>query len=527
MTDAAEPAWISTRTVADLAKAGYTVLRTSQMQVKFEVHHLHDRPGYLRRLMMPGANDPQRKIFSESLSSSANGIGLVICARTDEMADDDLYQSQQMSEASLTVRGDPRKQLIFGGTARPNPTFLYESGERFEGLISMGRGTMTLTQSQSIAVRDLLHKIADVAVENEEPLLLLQNPVQLPTQRTANRGQHVTTRTEGRPTRSSPLAVRFAIALRERSTKKVLEISRTFREYCSERGYALWTSDSRTGYRQGNWFQICKYSENDSSDGAEADDFRPVEVGLPVTFVGPARVGSTYAILSFLQQFDSLGVAACSVAALADLAFVHLHLSPAGRTSFDVTQANRAITHGPILSNGPEGLRPALKLLGLADADHQPPMTSKASDYQLLVGPSIALDTNPPGKRISVWFSWQIAGEQPDLAKPLDSFYRALEWILGPLLPEKTRAADLGNIDYLICREVRRSVLRGKARISVQRYFIDRHFKRQGLSDSASNFCGALENAWRALVKRESISGLTEVTVSWRESWLGHWTSSL
>lgn len=34
----------------------------------------------------------------------------------------------------------------------------------------------------------------------------------------------------------------------------------------------------------------------------------------------------------------------------------------------------------------------------------------------------------------------------------------------------------------------------------------------------------SLEEAWKAQVERSGMDGVGELTVAWRESWLGHWT---
>jgi len=71
----------STRALADLARAGNRVLREPSMQVAFEIHHLADRPGQLADIV---ARDPDGSGFAETLSSSANGVGLVIGTRVGD-----------------------------------------------------------------------------------------------------------------------------------------------------------------------------------------------------------------------------------------------------------------------------------------------------------------------------------------------------------------------------------------------------------------------------------------------------------
>src|SRR5262249_20589634 len=61
---------------------------------------------------------------------------------------------------------------------------------------------------------------------------------------------------------------------------------------------------------------------------------------LPVTFVGPARVGSTHAITSSLSQFPELGILACAGTALNALSFIRLQLAVNGASRPALSRLN-------------------------------------------------------------------------------------------------------------------------------------------------------------------------------------------
>ena len=80
----------STRDLADLARAGYEILRKPDPRVDFVVHHTADRPGYLRDTVfgrrdpaLDGQADPdERPPVIETMVSAANGVGLVLGTNT-------------------------------------------------------------------------------------------------------------------------------------------------------------------------------------------------------------------------------------------------------------------------------------------------------------------------------------------------------------------------------------------------------------------------------------------------------------
>src|SRR5580700_9728000 len=233
---------VSTRDLADLARAGYEMLQEPFTHIYFEVHHTEDRAGYLRdEVFMGGDPDPAdadapgpgaggaeapdsgaegagaapASIAIEVLTSAANGVALVIGTNRGLDAPDRPAAVPGGGLAATTVADGPNRR-VFRGTALPNPAFLFESALTYEGIVAIDPAQRGIRFHQSVAVRDLIREISRVAAHvAKAPLLFLQCPAQLPDH--VFIGQDVKNRKSTTPKRSSALAVRFAIALQRPS----------------------------------------------------------------------------------------------------------------------------------------------------------------------------------------------------------------------------------------------------------------------------------------------------------------------
>jgi hypothetical protein len=502
------------------------------MKVDFEIHHIADRPGYLMKLL--GATDgsestDKTSTFIETLSSSANGIGLVIGTRTRAVLPiHDTISDTERDQAR------PRRNL-FSGNAAPNPTFLYESAEIFEAIVSLDLGTpRRMNFSDSVALLKIVSFASELAaIVGRAPLLSVQAPVQLPP-RAKSRDQSIRSREEAVPPHSSSAAVRFAIALQKPSARLRIQLADRLRAYCSERGLGLWLGDIRSGSRPGNWFQVCSLSESDYEQHFVDTPAEEVTVSVPVTFVGPARIGSTYAISSYLLSLSRpMGIVACSVTSIDDLAFLHFQLSVKGLAISDLIEAGRSLARTN-LNQPPEAvINEVVKRLsnGLEEASHRElglDLAIRAWDYKTYLGS--VFPYLPPSKRrrMAIWFSWQSVRSSSGLSGPLLSLYRAFAELNIPLADVHRPGGweNAPNIEYLICREVANGVLRGKGKISLPKDAIDSNFGQPGLDSPAADFCVRLEAAWKAEADLSEPFGVLELTVSWQESWLGHWSSA-
>ncbi|HEX5404499.1 MAG TPA: hypothetical protein VFX16_19605 [Pseudonocardiaceae bacterium] len=516
----------STRRLAELAKAGYLLTRDPTLQVDFEVHHIEDVPGYFFSLIR---DDSARTDFVECLAAGANGVGVVIGTRTGS----DRAPKYRLDPDDGVVIDDDTTR-IFTGAARPNPSFTFESALTFEAVISIGHPEPeTVSFRKSLLIKELLGYVAHLAAGTiKVPILSTQWPAQIPAKVRGRPDMHnIRTRDEGAPPYSSSQAIRFSMALGESSSADRLRLAKELIRFAEERGFGLWLADTRPGYRTGNWFHVRGYdsARAEARGRAKTLDDEPVTTCLPVTFVGPARVGSTSALLSFLEALPFVGIVGFSNTTLDDLAFIHLQLSLRGLTTAGLAAANRKLTSRTTHVGSPmDILGEVFSKLGFEHEFERSvkdwsELTGRAVDYKTLARNVYPCVPPPPRRRMAVWFSWQAEGDTTTLAAMMKALYRAFEktGLIDTRTEHWTTRDDSPSIEYLICRQLDYSILRGKGKISMPKDIIDTRFKEGPLERPASKFCAKLEAAWQA--ELADMDGSLELTVAWREAWLGHW----
>jgi hypothetical protein len=533
---------ISAITLADLARAGSSIARQSLMQVNFEVHHLSDHAGYLRdvldsRLRRHKESPSEYPLLRETLSSAANGIGLVIATYPGRLPPE-MQSRRQGSSLPVELKvDDKRGARTFLGTGWPNPSFIYESARVHEGLIVIEDEPRVLLYRHGLAICELLHYLSELASENAEaPILLMQSPVQLPAHRFV--GTDVRSRREDWP-RFSAIAVRFAMALQNSSAHQRLDLMGRLSRFCAERGYGLWLNDSRRGHRSGNWFLIRAHDR--LAARRSLDRWVRRKSGgtpsccLPVTIVGPARVGSTHSVMSYLREFQDLGVMACSVTSLDDLAFIHLQLAindvsptqlpPLQQAIEDAIESTASLTASQARTSTPQDLLPTILPL-VANGEYRPDpkalayLMDRAGNYQVLAGPAMRTRNTGIENRKSLWFAWQAEGHDAGLAVPLVAFVDAVRTSGVVPIDDDVAQHDEPNIEYLVCRDVGDSILRGKGKVSLP---VELLAKGGGstLESDGPRLSASLEDAWRAELERHRFPGVGELSVAWLEHRLG------
>ena len=534
-----EAAVSSTRGMADLARAGYAIMQQPSTQLEFEVHHLADRPGYLHdntpiesEATLPGQTAGTASMAVETLVSAANGVGLVIRTNSDANVRNSHGIRHAASAASLIL--DEPDRRVFSGSALPNPIFRLESVLPYEGVISVEPAQRGIKFYHSIAVRDLIREISRIAAQvAKTPLLYIQSPAQLPAQSFI--GQDVRDSRVTGVRRSSSLAVRFAVGMARPSASLRFELTELLARYCSDKGFGLWLADTRIGYRTGNWFQICGHAANlskqDRRDRAASVDSHTIEACLPITLIGPARLGSTNAIVSFLSQFDEIGIASCATSTLHDLDFIHLQLAASGIRQSSLHDLNSHLAeHSCWQANPSDALMYIYNLLAAA-GDRSPShvlagaLSENAGDYRTLVGPMFGCAVPDGGKRIAVWFSWQAEGVGADSTAPVAELFRSFSDIgFGSNANVGATGTQTPNLEYLICRDVGNLIVRGRGKLSIPEADVLNLFG-PGFESAAAKLCVALEQAWKAALRRSGVRGVSELAVGWHEWWLGHWAS--
>jgi hypothetical protein len=533
----------SPRSLAELARAGFSLVRQPMMRVAYEVHHVADRPGYLHGVLADGRTSAR---FVETLTTAAYGTGLVVGTRTVP-AGADLRAPLGMPNP-VQVEVEPQVARRFSGSTVPNVSFVYDSTRVFEGLIAVGSRSTQLQLRHGRAILDVIAKIAEMAADiAKAPILSLQSPVQLPPRghgETSDQDASPDERLQVKPyswPRSSAIAVRFTIALANPTSELRLKLLRTASTFCAERGFAFWAGDTRSAYRAGNWFSICKHDDQKLDRyferAAEHDDDAAPGWSVPVTFVGPARVGAVRSIARYLKCFPPIGVLACSMSIIDDVAFIHLQLTSDAIASGDLAGLNErldALTFDET-QTGLRSIEPVTLLPGMLDElsteSYDPPsndivadLTKRIRDFHLLIGPGQAIPVVEDELRRALWASWEVEGREAELSVPFVALHEVLDELARPWLNQNGQP-DGPNVEYLICRRVRHAVLRGKGKVSFPNRIRRLVTKEDDLAAGLSALSERIEEAWRA--KLNPNHPVRELTVSWRENWLGHWTSPL
>jgi hypothetical protein len=527
----AEAPSATVRELADLARAGYRVLREPSMHVEFEIHHLVDRPGGLAGII---ARDPGGSGFAETLSAGANGVGLVVGTRIADAPG----RAHLQANASVRLEDASEEQATFRGAERPNLTFQYESAQLIDGVIAIEDEPRRMLLRHGLGVLDTLRHIAETALQAADaPLLSLQCPAQLPPTNSFQESADVGGRRVD-PARSASMAIRFRIALDRPRADVRLQIADRLARHCEDRGLGFWLGDTRPGYRTGNWFLVHPHNRKlaRARYRRDADLHRAGNAAdgcLPVTFVGPARPGSTHAILSFLGQYPQIGVLACSMTPLDELAFLNVQLAVSGASRARLAAVNRDIAELRATGIGLAEVLPrivATLLVADPEVEPMPPPTrehterliGRAGDYQVVAGPALPVVPVSDVRRIPIWISWQMRKSDAGLRVPLLALHRAIDR-LG-LAPPETAGHRSGalSIEYLVCRRLGESVLRGRGKMAVAKSLVEGKFRdfRSGPAQLSVD----LEGAWQAELRAAGNSELvSDISVSPREFLLsGH-----
>jgi len=523
----------STRALADLARAGNRVLREPSMQVAFEIHHLADRPGQLADIL---ARDPDGGGFAETLSSSANGVGLVIGTRVGDAHTQPRSPGQRLAGQRLPgqrhgawaeLERDESGCATFLGSERPSLSFQHESAQTLDGVISIEDEPKRMLTRHGLAVLDTLVHVAETALHaGEAPVLTLQCPAQLPPTNSFRDG------VGGRVSevaRSSSMAIRFSVALERPSADVRLQIADRLARHCEDHGLGLWLSDTRPGYRTGNWFLVLPHDRSIARSAYRREDeprraSNAAEGCLPVTFVGPARPGAMHAILSFLGQFHAVSVLACSMTVLDELTFLHLQLAVDGASRGRLASVNRQLADLRTRSGDPAGVLTTVLDLLLPDGPVEPPneaqverLLARAGDYQTVLGPALPVVPDTAVRRVPIWVGWQMRKSEAGLRAPLLALHQALA-LLG-LADDGVDHRLRPNIEYLICRQQGAALLRGKGKLAVARSLVEQRFPGDG--QGTARLAAELREAWTARLRACGDDRFGEISVSSREFLLG------
>ncbi|HEX6355538.1 hypothetical protein [Actinophytocola sp.] len=400
---------------------------------------------------------------------------------------------------------------MFAGSVVINPDFLYDADHSVEILVTLGHEPWRPTYADSLMITLAYQGMtAAAAADHGAPVLFLQSPVA--PFRDPGRQFRVDGSGEA-PRLANGMALRMLVGLEQDNHGKRIALMCALAGLAAENGFGLQVADRRLGRVRGEWWSVLapdpkRYAARKAELFGWAPDSVPPAVQL-LTFVGPARLGSSAAIASDLLS-RNVGMLAVSESSMQEIAFINMvvPLAPAriGRARLSSTTLSIADGLGQTASECGLTRRTGVRAKSRVT-------DSAATDYRVLrTGPM-----RPPIKEATVdhplWLSWGM---------PLSDALRRVD--VAELVVTQLRAATdrvaAARIDYYRARVLADGHVTGRAKIAVS--LVD------GLSETdvprlLSELC-----AW---AQRESVArlldddlplGAVRVRLAWRERWLGH-----
>jgi len=462
--------------------------------------------------------------WSETMASVAFGHAVVVLAAKVGSA-----------AATGTVSSWPENpdlgivQTGFLGAAPINPSFIYRGSKRVEMVIELPVAPSTVSEPElgyGLAMGELIHTIAREASDAGCPLLFVQSPTAGRSEGSVfeqqSRSRHVDD-IDGRPWPATGApAVRFAIAMPPDETSKRIDVCEKIAHAAQVRGGSISIGDYRLDRRGGWWYPAAR-SDSAAYKAYLADrgvGDRGVTEVLPMTLVGPARVGTTAEVLEHLVN-ARVPVIAASVSALENLAFIHVLI---GLDDMMSVSTDRLPTAGTAMDMievvCSAGLEPKL-------SRREPRSLALASDYVGGVGPPRAIrrrvGTVPGLDGRAVWAAWQMKDRSDGLEKVID----ALKGAVAEGLQEfGYQEEGLGSIDYAVCRRLDSGDARGRIKIALPPS-LDLPAVPQANRRSRGELCSVIEREWRVRLAEALDTPTVDVEFTWQEERLGRWNALL
>jgi hypothetical protein len=549
------------RQAAEFTRRASLAISDTSAGVSYEIYQAEDRPWFLLDVLkqLPGARDDpatadtarradsrSRQVgpvveesvvgpWTETLSSSGHGSGTVIVATRgldamdrlpswastsphDEGADDERKGRRRPRRRSTHVVDTP-----FRDVASPNPSFLYRGARNVELAIHLSPED-PMTTADGLAIGVMIAKVAEAAKERKSPITFLQTPTSSPPDSYQGQAAEPSDLTMDETLsltwqRARAPGIRFAAALPGGEAKARFRFFKDVASVAESAGGRVWIADNRGDRRGGIWLPANNMSTDKYSTWAHGLIDAP-SVALsgvwPVTFVGAARVGTTYEITRYLAD-HRIPVVSATIGSIKDLAFIHLGLGLAKNVGDNLSF--RGTAH--------ETLK---EIVWRVRRRRSEAKLDKAADYKGFCGrvvPIVPQSTMESAR--SAWAAWQMPHRPDALLGTLECLRRSLRHALpGERTPDGLSNDDLvaaTNVEYIVCRRVETGELKGRCKLALPPEYVS-HLSGSD-SETATELCRQVEEHWRTALSREFRSSAVEVEFTWRERWLGRWATLL
>jgi hypothetical protein len=499
---------------AELASLASRAAGGGAAAVEYEVTHLTGGGS--------GAVLARKRSPDETLHFAAAGLRVEVA--TWPSTSQDVAAIQEPSESTVLWQKPARLEgdvagWSYRGSAVLNPGFLTDRTRSLEVLLSLGSAPWAPSYRDTLMLTQALRELSGIAADTGLPILSLTSPA-APTSDAVG-----TTRGDGSGEKlRSPFApcVRIAIGLDAARPESRLEFEMGATAFAAENGLSLRLSDRRAGRIRGEWFAITPFqparykARRDELFGWAPEDL-PVEA-LPVTALGPARVGSTQTLCRWLER-SNVGCLGASVTVLQDIAFINLLLPVApARTGEKPGWATS--------TSAKKGLGGIASRCGLTTEQrtHRDGGAQKAidirpvADYRLLAGSPVACTFDRRSRsglpsRFPMWVAWDMPASGVETADVLRSVAEAL----GP-------ATDV-DVAFARSRRGERGRLLGRAKLAVVP--APSPTQRRGPEELTGEL-GRMAAQAQDIASRRLAAQLgmqpadVRLQVAWRERWLAH-----
>jgi hypothetical protein len=312
------------------------------------------------------------------------------------------------------------------------------------------------------------------------------------------------------------MALRMLVGLGNSDTGNRITLVRRITDVATEYGLGLQIADRRFGRVRGEWWEVLK-PNRDKYERMKSVLFARAPRGVPksvrlLTFVGPARIGSSAAVTDdFVAR--NIGILAVSETSLQEIAFINLvvPILPNRLTGGNTSSVCQSIGDGfgPVADEC--GLGPSR-----SDQRAGQDPGSPATDYQMLsTGPVMSgIEESPGGGEHPLWLSWTVPAG-PKTTEPAPD-------VADLVLAQLRRATGLvrdGRIDYYRARVLPDDRVRGRAKITVS---LAEGTGKRRIPMVLSELCPwAQRHVVASLVGYDVPFRLIRIRLAWRERWLG------
>jgi hypothetical protein len=481
-----------------LAKVAARAAGAASPAVRFNVGHFN-RIGEATEFETSPPSDPLQ-VAGEMLATQVGGVGFRLHT----------WSPMTPGYPALGVTAEEVEDGLFDGSVVINPDFLYDSAYSTEILLTLGHDPWRPDYADSLMITSA-YKALTSAAGSDVPILFLQSPVAPfkdppPRYRVDGSGEA--------PRVSNGLALRMLIGLDSGSPRKRLALVRKVAWAAAEYGMGLQVTDRRFGRVRGEWWSVLRH-EPDIYQRKKVELFGWAPPGIPesaqlLTFVGPARIGSSAAIVSDLMA-RNVGVLAVSEASLQEIAFINIvaPIAPARSVSEEVSAKCLPIAAGLGALASDCGLTRRRET-----GSRNPIGDTPATDYKVLRTGPVKLRINDSDGIVyrPIWTSWEMPLVRDESGQSIDVPELVLQYMRasGPVTASR--------VDYCRARISPTGVVKGRAKISVALYLA---IKQLDVPDQLSDLCAQSQRDVIAHLVRHGVAlRAIHLHVAWRERWV-------